>query len=127
MTIKIISDLSNVINSDSEKDNNYSIFESVKDSYGVYIFQDKKSNEILYVGAARKQTVKDRVIQNFTEKDTGGTFRKNYMEENKLSFEEFSNNMKEFKVIVIECPNDTTIISSLKEILISVLNPKNNI
>lgn len=40
-----------------EKNNNYPVFNKLKDQYGVYIFQDSSGN-VLYVGEAHKQDLK---------------------------------------------------------------------
>ncbi|MDK2040782.1 hypothetical protein [Aliarcobacter butzleri] len=60
MSIKILDDLSTVIT--DKGNNNYSNLEAIKDSYGVYIFQNKLSDEIIYIGEAKKQTLKERVV-----------------------------------------------------------------
>ena len=120
MTIKIFDDLSSIIK--DEKNNDYSVFDKIKDTYGTYIFQNKTSENILYIGEAKEQTLKDRVCQNFTENDTGGTFRKNYMEKENLDFKSFSKDIIGIKLIIIECPKNI-IISALEAILINSLSP----
>ena len=124
MTIKVIDDLSMII-TDKKNDNNYSKFEVIENSHGVYIFQKKDSEEIIYIGEAKEQTLKNRIIQNFKAKDTGGTFKKTYEKENECNFEKFSNYIKELRIIVIECPPNI-IIRALESILINVLSPKYN-
>ena len=63
MSIKIINDLSKIII--ENQNNNYSTFENIKSDYGVYIFQNKTSSTVLYIGEATKQTLKNRIKQNF--------------------------------------------------------------
>ncbi len=53
MSIKILDDLSTVIT--DKGNNNYSNLEAIKDSYGVYIFQNKLSDEIIYIGEAKNK------------------------------------------------------------------------
>lgn len=123
MSIKILDDLSTVIT--DKGNNNYSNLEAIKDSYGVYIFQNKLSYEIIYIGEAKKQTLKEQVVQNFTKSDSGGTFRDNYIEEKDCNFKEFSDYIKEMRIIVIECPQNIIILAR-ESILINVLKPKYN-
>ena len=124
MSIKIIKDLSDVIK--DEEHNNYSNFKAINNEYGVYIFQNKNSNEILYIGQAKKQTLKERIIQNFKQKDNGGTFRKNYIKKENSNFSSFKDLIKSSEVIVIACPQNI-IITALEAILINILKPKYNI
>jgi len=123
MSIKIINNLSNVITDD--RNNNYENFEIINNDYGVYIFKEKDTNKILYIGEAKKQTLKDRIIQNFKENDTGGTFRKNYIEQENANFNDFKNLIKTTEIITIVCPKNI-IISALEAILINVLKPNYN-
>lgn len=58
----------------------YSIFDDIKNRYGVYVFLDE-SNRPLYVGEATGQTLKDRIRQNYNT-GTGGTYRDNWGEKN---------------------------------------------
>lgn len=60
--------------------NDYSMYEPIKDRYGVYIFLDL-SNHPLYIGEAHDQDLYDRIKQNFT-KSSGGTFRDNWARKN---------------------------------------------
>jgi len=123
MSIKIINDLSNIITDD--RNNNYENFEIINVDYGVYIFKEKGTSKILYIGEAKKQTLKKRIIQNFKESDTDGTFRKNYMEQESANFNDFKNLIKTTEIIMIVCPKNI-IISALEAILINVLKPKYN-
>lgn len=75
LKVTCIGNLSDPI-SDNSSNNDYKIFKEVKDEYGVYIFLDE-SKIPLYVGEAAGQTLKERIIQNYTQ-DFGGTFRDNY-------------------------------------------------
>lgn len=47
---------------------------------GIYIFQNKSTSEIPYVGSGgfRKQTLEERVRQHFHQKDGGADFRKRW-------------------------------------------------
>ena len=123
MSIKIINDLSNVITDD--RNNNYANFEIINNDYGVYIFKEKDTSKILYIGEAKRQTLKERIIQNFKENDTGGTFRKNYIERENTNFNDFKNLIKTTEIITIVCPKNI-IISALEAILINVLKPNYN-
>lgn len=42
-------------------------------------FRLERSGYAPIVTARKDQNLKERITQNFTEGDTGGTFRKNYM------------------------------------------------
>lgn len=71
-----IGDLSDPLEKGGKK--KYSIFDAVKDRYGVYVFLDN-SNRPLYVGEATGQTLKERIRQNYNT-STGGTYRDNWGE-----------------------------------------------
>ena len=60
--------------------NDYEIFNDIIGCRGVYIFQDRCSNAILYIGEAYKKDLKDRITQNYTSGDSGGDFRDNWCE-----------------------------------------------
>ena len=125
MSILIINDLSNII-INGQKKNSYSNLNNITNLYGVYIFQNKLTNEILYVGKAEKQTLKERVRQHFVESDTGGTFKSNYINIEKSSFDDYSNFIKNVQIIAIACQKNNFLISKLESILINVLKPKYN-
>ncbi|MCS6120528.1 GIY-YIG nuclease family protein [Shewanella baltica] len=109
----------------SEGSNNYACFADLKGKHGVYIFRDQNC-QILYVGEARKQDLKTRVIQNFSESDNGGTFRKNFMSEKHLDFGGFKEEMKLATLIFIVSEKSDMLIRALESLLILTLNPKYN-
>lgn len=123
MSIVIINSLEPIWNEDAT--NNYSVIDSVNDLYGVYIFKDKSNGGVYYVGEARDQNLKKRVTQNFTENDTGGTFRKNYIDKNKCTFNDFKSFIKD-KQIIFFTTEKSMIIRALESILILILKPKYN-
>lgn len=124
MSIKIINSLTNVWNQGFST-NNYSCLDCVVGKYGVYVFRDSTNGNSLYIGEAREQDLKTRIKQNFTEKDTGGTFRTNYMEDENVCFEEFKSFIKN-KQIIIFTSEQNIIIRALESILIHTLKPKYN-
>ena len=105
--------------------NDYEIFKAVEDRYGVYIFVDGQSN-ILYVGESHEQALKDRITQNFTEDNTGGTFRKNWCNKNG-NFTEFKEALKNWKILTISTSkeNDDWIIP-FEVVSIYILDPEHN-
>jgi excinuclease UvrABC nuclease subunit len=107
--------------------NNYSCFDSITDSFGVYVVQEKENGKVLYVGEAHKQDLKTRITQNYTESDTGGTFRKNWCDDNNKDFNHFKNalNSWDIKIISIDTKLRQLIIT-IEMILITVLKPKYN-
>ncbi|WP_339021732.1 GIY-YIG nuclease family protein [Aeromonas salmonicida] len=107
--------------------NDYSCLQEMAGKFGVYVFQSKSTNDVLYVGEAHKQDLKTRIKQNYTENDTGGTFRKNFCETEGKSFEEFKALLTDsnIKAISIETKSKILIIG-IEAILISALNPKYN-
>lgn len=50
--------------------NNYSALEDFKKCYGIYFFVNE-SGEVIYVGEAHSQVLKDRIIQHFNESSGG--------------------------------------------------------
>lgn len=110
----------------TEAGNDYSCFREMIGKFGVYVFQDKLTGEVLYVGEAHKQDLKDRITQNYTERDTGGTFRKNYCCDEK-SFEDFKALLSNSTLKAISIATDSKIlIGAIEAILISALKPKYN-
>ena len=126
-----------------EKGNNdYRIFSNIEKRYGVYIFFDDL-NQPLYVGEATVQDLKTRITQNYN-KDSGGTFRDNWLEDNDgktmsqcKNDEEKKNNLKLFldalkknkwKIITISTSkkDQSRWIHVLEKALIGFLNPKHN-
>jgi len=123
MSIVIIDTLKSIWNNDSEND--YSVINPVNDLYGVYIFRDKNNGDVFYVGEARDQNLKTRVTQNFTEKNTGGTFKNNYIEKNKCTFNDFKLFIEDKQIIFIATEKNMT-ARALESILILVLKPQYN-
>ncbi|PCI02227.1 MAG: hypothetical protein COB79_02645 [Zetaproteobacteria bacterium] len=104
--------------------NDYTCLDSLKNKYGVYIFKNLARKEVLYIGEARSQTLKDRITQNFTEKDTGGTFRNSFMTQKK-NFGDFKSLLENTQLIAITMePN--MLIRALESVLIHTQNPTYN-
>lgn len=111
----------------SDGENDYSCFKEMIEKFGVYVFQDKGTRQVLYVGEAYKQDLKMRITQNYTEKDTGGTFRKNYCETDGKSFDEFKCLLSGSSVKALSIETDSKIlIGAIEAILICALKPKYN-
>jgi len=111
----------------SDGANDYSCFGEMIGKFGVYVFQEKATNQVLYVGEAYKQDLKTRVTQNYTEKDTGGTFRKNYCEAEGKSFQDFKELLSGSSIKAIAIGTESKVlIGAIEAILISALNPKYN-
>lgn len=113
------------------KKNDYSCFEELKNSFGVYIFQNKESGEVLYVGEASVQCLKKRITQNYTGNDTGGTFRKNYCKLENKKFTDFKQMLGNCKVNIIlisnkKYGNSKELIRVIEATLIAVLVPRYN-
>jgi len=124
LTIEIIESLTNIW-PENNGTNNYDCLTCVHHKYGVYIFRDPKNGTILYVGEAREQDIKTKVKQNFTESDTGGTFRKNYMEEESAKFDDFKSCVKDKHIICITL-DKSMLIRALESLLINTLKPMYN-
>lgn len=107
--------------------NNYSYFQPLVNRFGVYVIQEKRTGKVLYVGEAHEQNLKERITQNYTEKDTGGSFRNNWLE---MEHQDFNG----FKALLAECTIKTVLINkklkkliiSIETSLISALQPKYN-
>ena len=112
--------------------NNYEVFDSIKDRYGVYIFQDpsNRDNEILYVGEAYDQNLKRRITQNYTEGDNSGGFRKNWCKMNEQDFDAFKTALGDWRIITISVScNSRSLcnwIHALEAVLIGFLRPRYN-
>jgi excinuclease UvrABC nuclease subunit len=124
LTIEIIESLEKIW-PDNSGTNDYSCLTCVQNKYGVYIFRDPNNGSIFYIGEAHEQDIKTRVKQNFTENDTGGTFRKNYMEKEGISFDEFKSAVKNKHLICITL-DKSILIKALESLLINVLKPTYN-
>ncbi len=87
--------------------NSYEIFDLVSDRYGVYMFLERECGKVLYVGEAYEQDLKCRITQNYTERDTGGTFRKNWCEPEEREFSEFQAKLSSWKILTISSETNT--------------------
>jgi hypothetical protein len=125
LSITIIDSIENIWSNSGKGENDYSCIEILVGKYGVYVFRDKENGNILYVGEAREQDLKTRVKQNFTEHDTGGTFRKNYMEKEDVNFDNFKSFMRNTHIICFNLEKNM-LVRTLESILIFTLNPKYN-
>lgn len=123
MAILVIESLSKIFTAD--KHNDYSIFDDLVNVYGVYVFQTEQ-REVLYVGEAKGQDLKNRITQNFTEKDTGGTFRENYLEKTGQTFDDFKALISNLKIFCITL-EEKSHIKTLEAFLILALDPEFNI
>jgi predicted GIY-YIG superfamily endonuclease len=105
----------------------YACFNEMIGKFDVYVFQNKTTNQVLYVGQAYKQNLKDRITQHYTKNDSGGTFRKNFCDTEEKSFQDFQIllNKSSIKAIAIDKESEI-LIDAIKSILISVLKPKYN-
>jgi len=107
--------------------NDYSCFKPLIDHFGVYIFQDKSSREVFYVGEAHEQDLKTRITQNYTENNTGGTFRKNWCEDESKDFKQFKSFLANCLIRTISINIDSrSLILAVEAILVTALNPKYN-
>ena len=108
-----------------EGNNDYKCFETLKGCSGIYVIQHKETKEVLYIGEA--QDLKDRIIQNYTENNTGGTFRINWCKKEMKNFEQFKSFLPFCTIkavsINVECKY---LILAIEAIFISALNPKYN-
>ncbi len=108
--------------------NNYSIFRPIRNRYGVYIFQDNSSNRILYIGEAPKQDLKERITQNYTPNDSGGTFRDNWCEMENQDFDDFKEALRGWRIITMSAASGSggDWIHALEAVLIGFLRPRYN-
>ena len=111
---------------EEKKNNDYSLLDTVKESHGIYIFRNILNNDILYIGEAHEQYLKDRISQNFTKNDSGGTFRTNYMEKESKTFNDFKELLNNSQILSITMDKGI-LIKALESLLIAVLNQKYNI
>ena len=120
-----IDELQRVFDGEGDR-NDYTLFREIKGRHGVYIFKDVNGT-ILYVGEAPQQGVDERIQQNFTERDKGGTFRDNLREDEDLSFPEYKERLCTYKITVASTAmEDAMWISSFERDLIARFNPKYN-
>jgi len=109
------------------KKNDYSRFGCVQNCFGIYLFIKKSTDEVLYVGQATEQCLKDRITQHLSKNDSGGTFRINYCKSKDLDYEGF---VKIFDDMSVKCIilniKSKSLITAMESILISALNPEFN-
>ena len=108
--------------------NDYAIFADIISRYGVYIFQDRSNNEILYVGEAYRQDLKERITQNYMEGDNSGGFRKNWCEMNNQDFDAFKTAMRGWRITTMSVASRSygNWIHALEAVLIGLLQPRYN-
>ena len=107
--------------------NDYSYFQSLIGRFGVYIVQEKRTGKVLYVGEAHAQDLKERITQNYTAKDTGGTFRDNWCDTENQSFIQFKAALKNWTIKIISIDTDSKdLIRAIEAILISAIKPQYN-
>ena len=85
--------------------NDYSCFSKVKEYKGVYVFWNRKTGEVLYVGRAHLRKNGEgliaRVRQHYSERNTGGNFYINWRKEQQqdcATFEDYKNLLRESSV-----------------------------
>ena len=107
--------------------NNYEIFGDIKDRHGVYMFQDRSNSEILYVGKAHRQYLRNRIIQYYRRGDSSRGFRKNWCEREGKIFDDFKTALSGWRIITISFASRSDYwINALEAILIGVLRPRYN-
>jgi len=107
--------------------NSYKCFESLIGRYGMYVFECKNTGDIFYVGEAHDQDLKDRITQNYTEDDSGGTFRDNWLGHSNntgKSFDDFEKFLENctIKTISINSIQKYAIIA-IESMMVLMLNP----
>lgn len=95
---------------------------------GIYVFYN--DDGILYVGAAHTQILKKRVSQNYTLKNSGGTFRNRFcgFKNEDVSFKSFLNLLKRSRLTFFVFDKDTNknLVKALEILLIQSLEPEYN-
>ena len=132
--------------------NNFSCFRNFSDSIGVYVFQNRGTGNVLYVGKSNSLSHRlgKRIRQHYTPRNKGGNFRINWCKENcdesrcgnrkqckdsnEPSFMDFKCRVRESRLIVfsfVRDGNEPAIsesiknqISALESALIRELRPK---
>ena len=92
---------------------------------GIYVFQCKETNDILYVGKADTQLLAKRFSQNFATKDSGGNFRINWQGKNcdqditSECFDRFRNVLTRCRIrlICIDDLSGANEVTNIKEIV----------
>lgn len=104
----------------------YQILDGLKCRYGVYVIIDE-SNEVMYVGESHCQNMKRRIMQNFTEKNRGGTFRKNWLKKNGGEFDRFQQMLAQSQIVTISSKTKNALwIELFEQMAIFVLRPRYN-
>lgn len=107
--------------------NDYSYFDALRNRYGIYVIQEKENGSVLYVGEAHAQDLKTHITQNYTENNSGGTFRKNWCSASGSSFEEFKAALEKWTIKTVSIESESKdLIRAIEAILISVLKPLHN-
>lgn len=107
--------------------NDYSYFQSLISRFGVYVFQEKQTGKVLYVGEAHAQDLKKRITQNYTEKDTGGTFRDNWCAAESQGFTQFKAALNNWTIKIISIDTESKdLIRAIEAVLITALKPQYN-
>ena len=89
------------------ENNDYGAFKTLKDKNGIYIFFNRSTKEVLYVGESHTNRLGDRIEQHYTKGDTGGNFYKNYCTKQGVStrsdraFERFKSLLRCTSIFVI--------------------------
>lgn len=110
------SDSENTIFINSNKSNNLKTLDCI---YGVYVFYTEK--EIQYIGCCASQSLKTRVSQHLSRKDSGGTFRLNYYDENDTKdYNVFLNFVDSCKLVVYFCNQSSKYINAVEGTLLSL-------
>lgn len=113
----------------------------LRNRFGVYIFA--KETRVSYVGMCgrdpgQEQDLRERIGQYFGEKDTGGTFPKNWMAKNNQPHEAFRKYLAGRSLVTLSTEetnedrqkqlfSDTGIIGAMKTFLIRELKPIYNL
>ena len=115
---------------ENQDNGKYACFGRLDGRKGVYVFV-KNDGEFLYVGKSSR--LQKRLEQYYRPGDTGITFRENYCDENRCTFERFRNLLRSSKIHVFVadchvagCRDDKCVIKALEYALICQLKPKYN-
>ena len=112
----------NLIQLDSPSNKKYACLKKIHNAHGIYIFHNKSA--IYYIGKSSRQGIKKRVIQNFRENDTGGTFRKNYCDIENAGFHSFKNLLADCTLLTIVFSDEyKKIIDCVEQTLINTFQP----
>lgn len=107
--------------------NDYSYFKSLTNCFGVYVVQEKQTSIVLYIGEAHAQDLKERITQNYTKSDSGGTFRENWCNYEGKDFIQFKSALNNWVIKIISIDTESKdLIRAIEAILITALKPKYN-